>query len=144
MTFRLSQRSKNRLTDVHPDLVKVVRRAIELTSVDFGVLEGARTLAKQKDLFAIRASLTMDSRHLPSWVAELGKEYAHAVDLGAYYQNELRWDWPLYTEVARAMFAAATELDVDIQWGGNWRSFKDGPHFQLSRRMYPKEQNEDL
>ncbi len=129
MPFRLSQRSKNRLEGVHPELAAVVKRAIELTRVDFTVLEGVRPYAKQKDLFAKGATKTMNSRHLTG----------HAVDLGAWCHGEVRWDWPLYDELAAAMFKAADELDVDIEWGGHWKSFKDGPHFQLSWKEYPKD-----
>ena len=124
MTFILGARSKKQLQGVHPDLVAVVERAVELTEVDFTVLEGVRTRAKQRALVAAGASQTMDSRHLTG----------HAVDLGAYVGGKVRWDWPLYTKIAIAMKRAAKELNIPVEWGGNWKSFKDGPHFQLSRR----------
>ncbi|VVT07353.1 M15 family metallopeptidase [Erythrobacter sp. EC-HK427] len=125
--FRLSKRSKSRLEGVHPDLVKVVERAIEITEVDFTVLEGLRTRARQRQLVAKGASKTMNSRHLTG----------HAVDLGAYVDGEVRWDWPLYYKIAAAVKQAARELDVPIEWGGDWRSFKDGPHWQLPWKGYP-------
>lgn len=127
MTYRLSQRSEQRLEGVHPDLVKVVRRAIDITEVDFVVLEGLRTHSRQKQLFASRATRTMNSRHLTG----------HAVDLGAFVGGEVRWDWPLYHRIAEAMKQAARELGVPIEWGGDWRSFKDGPHWQLPWKGYP-------
>lgn len=126
--FFLSQRSKNRLKGVHPDLASVVHRAIQLTTVDFTVLEGLRTLERQKELVEIGASKTMNSRHLSG----------HAVDLGALVKGVVRWDWPLYHEIAKAMKDAAKELGVDLGWGGDWRTFPDGPHFQLSWEKYPK------
>jgi peptidoglycan L-alanyl-D-glutamate endopeptidase CwlK len=67
-----------------------------------------------------------------------GTGWAHAVDLGAWIDGEVRWDWPLYDKVANAMKMAAVEEDVQIEWGGDWRSFKDGPHFQLPWEKYPK------
>lgn len=127
MSYYLSQRSKQRLVGVHPDLNKVVTRAIKLTTVDFSVLEGLRTLGYQKKLVDIGASTTMNSRHLTG----------HAVDLGAYAAGKIRWDWPLYYKIAEAMKKASTELSIDIEWGGDWQSFKDGPHFQLSWSKYP-------
>lgn len=128
MAFVLSKRSLQRLEGVHPDLVKVVKRAIELTPVDFTVLEGLRALDRQKQLVAAGASKSMNSRHLTG----------HAVDLGAYVAGEMRWDWPLYHQVAAAVKRAAAEVGVPIEWGGDWRTFKDGPHFQLPFASYPK------
>lgn len=125
--FKISQRSKDRLKGVHPDLVKVVEHAIEITTVDFAVLEGLRTPERQKVLKEAGASQTLNSRHITG----------HAVDLGAWVDGEVRWDWPLYSQIAKAMKAAAAELNIPIEWGGDWRTFKDGPHFQLPRKEYP-------
>ena len=125
--FKLSRRSLERLQGVHPDLVKVVLLAIQLTEVDFGITEGVRTIEKQREYFAKGASKTMNSRHLTG----------HAVDLAAYIGSEVRWDWPLYHKLADAMKRAANSLNVPIVWGGDWRTFKDGPHFELDRKVYP-------
>lgn len=125
--FTLGHRSKQRLKKVHPDLVKVVERAIQLTTVDFAVLEGLRTPERQKALVEAGASQTLNSRHLTG----------HAVDLGAWVGDEVRWDWPLYHKIAAAMKDAAKQVDVPIEWGGEWRNFKDGPHFQLPRKTHP-------
>jgi peptidoglycan L-alanyl-D-glutamate endopeptidase CwlK len=128
MSFRLSNRSLSRLDGVHTHLVEVVMEAIRRTEVDFAVLEGLRTLDRQKQLVASGASTTMNSRHLTG----------HAVDLGAYVDGEIRWDWPLYYKIADAMFEAADHCGVDLEWGGHWKSFPDGPHFQLPWSRYPK------
>ncbi len=127
MTFRLSQKSLDRLSGVHPDLVAIVKRAIEITEVDFEVLEGVRSKARQEQLFKQKATKTMNSRHLTG----------HAVDLGAYVGGSVRWDWPLYYQIADAMKAAAEELDVPLTWGGDWKTFPDGPHFELPWAQYP-------
>ncbi|CAB4157077.1 D-alanyl-D-alanine carboxypeptidase [uncultured Caudovirales phage] len=127
MTFALSTRSRQRLAGVHPDLVKVVERAIQLTTIDFAVTEGLRTPARQKELVAAGASKTLNSRHLTG----------HAVDVAALVNGSIRWDWPLYAKIADAMKSAAKELSVPIVWGGDWRTFKDGPHFELDRKRYP-------
>lgn len=119
--FALGSASELRLIGVHPDLVKVVRLAITRTEVDFSVTEGVRTLERQRQLFAAHATTTMNSRHLTG----------HAVDLAAYVDGLIRWDWPLYHKIADAMKAAAVELAIPIEWGGDWKSFPDGPHFQL-------------
>ena len=125
--FKLSRRSLERMQGIHPDLAKVVMLAIQLTEVDFGVTEGLRTIEKQREYFAKGASKTMNSRHLTG----------HAVDLVAYIGSEVRLDWPLYHKIADAMKRAANSLGVPIVWGGDWRTFKDGPHFELDRKQYP-------
>lgn len=133
--------SKKRLSHAHPDLQEVVSLAIKKTKVDFGVGETARSMTRQKALKDAGASKTMNSRHLlktPKNNPELG-EVAHAVDLYAWVDGRVSWDWPLYHQIAAAMFEAANELGIDLEWGGNWKSFKDGPHFELSWKSYPVE-----
>ena len=127
MAYRLGRRSVRTLSGVHPDLVRVVKRAIKLTTVDFTVLEGVRSKRRQRILYNKGASRILNSRHLTG----------HAVDLGAWVLGGVRWDWPLYYQIADAMKEAAKVEGVPIQWGGDWRTFKDGPHFQLPRRLYP-------
>ena len=125
--YTLGPRSRQRLKGVHPDLVKVVERAIEISTIDFTVLEGLRTPERQKTLLEAGASQTLNSRHITG----------HAVDLGAWVGDEVRWDWPLYHKIATAMKDAAKQEGVSIVWGGDWRTFKDGPHFELNRKAYP-------
>lgn len=125
--FNLSARSKSRLIGVHPDLVKVVERAIQITEIDFVVLEGLRTLATQKKYVAQGASKTLRSRHLTG----------HAVDIAPWVGGTVSWHWPLYHKLAVAVKQAAKELNVPIEWGGDWKSFKDGPHWQLPWKGYP-------
>ena len=127
MTYRLSQSSLDHLVGVHPDLVRVVKHAIGITSVDFTVLEGVRSIERQQELVLAGASQTLKGRHLTG----------HAVDLGAYVAGEIRWDWPLYHKIAAAMVHAASELGVPLEWGGDWTKFRDGPHFQLPWKDYP-------
>jgi peptidoglycan LD-endopeptidase CwlK len=125
--FKLGLRSRMRLRGVHPDLVRVFERAIQLSTYDFTVLEGVRTLARQKQLMAAGATRTMRSRHLTG----------HAVDIAPLVGGQVRWDWPLYRELAKVVKQAAAEVGVPIEWGGDWRTFKDGPHWQLPWSKYP-------
>ena len=127
IVFKLGALSLTRLKGVHPDLVKVVQRAIQISTLDFTVLEGVRSLERQKALVEAGSSQTLKSRHLTG----------HAVDLGAWVDNQLDWSWPLYARIAGAMKMAAKELNVPIEWGGDWVTFKDGPHFQLPWKEYP-------
>jgi len=126
MSWKLSKRSNERLIGVHPDLVRVVHRALQLSPIDFGISEGLRTMERQIQLKKVGASKTLNSRHLSG----------HAVDVVAYIGKEVRWDWPLYEQIAAAFKQAAKELDVPITWGGDWTTLKDGPHFELSWSKY--------
>ena len=117
----LNVRSEKNLQGIDENLIRVVRRAAELTDVDFIVIEGLRTQERQAMLVAKGASQTMNSKHLTG----------RAVDLACAIGTEIRWDWPLYHKLAKCMKQAATELNVPITWGGDWKSFKDGPHFEL-------------
>jgi len=125
--FKLGKRSIKNLSGVHPALVCVVVRALELTEVDFAVIEGVRSRERQAKLVAKGASMTMNSRHLTG----------HAVDLAAWVDGGIRWDWPLYYKIAAAMKEASEEMNIQITWGGDWKKFKDGPHFQLKWHFYP-------
>ncbi len=127
MGFKFGKRSQDKLLGVHEDLIKVMDRAIELSGVDFAITEGVRTLDRQQALVKSGASTTMKSRHLTG----------HAVDVAAFVGKELRWDWPLYGKIAEVVKAAAKEVGVPVEWGGDWKSFPDGPHFQLPWRAYP-------
>ena len=108
MTFKLSKRSLQRLEGVKPDLVRVVKRAIELTEVDFGVVQGLRTPEEQAEYVAKGASQTTQSKHLTG----------EAVDLVAYIGPNISWDIEYYPTIADAIKAAAIELNVPIRWGG--------------------------
>lgn len=131
--FRFSQRSLSNLKGVHADLVKVVRRALEISELDFTVIEGVRTKERQAQLFKQGATKTMNSRHLTG----------HAVDIVPY---PLDWnDLEKFGKLAKAMFQASKELKIPIRWGGDWNrngrsddeKFYDGPHFELLKAVYP-------
>ena len=128
MSIVLGARSLARLEGVHPDLVRVVKKAAAMSDLDFTVLEGLRTLARQKQLMAQGATMTMNSRHLTG----------HAVDLAPMIDGKVSWDWPLYHRLAKIVKAAAATENVAVTWGGDFRTFKDGPHWELSWKAYPK------
>lgn len=127
MSFRLSNRSRTRMKGVHAALVAVVESAIARTPVDFMITEGLRTPARQSALVRAGASRTLKSRHLTG----------HAVDVAALVEGQVRWDWPLYVRIAEAFKAAAKELETPIIWGGDWPTLRDGPHFELDRKVFP-------
>ena len=127
MTFVLGQRSKDRLTGVHPDLVKVIEEAIKESPLDFSISEGLRTKERQKALFDAGKSQTMNSRHITG----------HAVDIAVIRDGEVTWDFKYYQLVAERIKKVAKEIGTDLVWGGDWQSFKDGPHFELHRSVYP-------
>lgn len=130
--FKLSARSLSNLQGVHPDLVRVVHRAIAITDVDFAVIEGVRSIEQQKRNVARGASQTMNSRHLKA-----ANGYGHAVDIVPMDGGEVSWDWPLYHRLAPVIKDAARLESVPVEWGGDWKGFKDGPHWQLPWTRYP-------
>jgi peptidoglycan L-alanyl-D-glutamate endopeptidase CwlK len=125
---KYSKRSLENLRGVHPDLKRVIDRALQEAPLDFIVIEGVRSVERQTRLVSTGASQTMNSRHLTG----------HAVDLLPIGPDGPAFDWPLYHQLGPAVKAAAQAEGVDVEWGGDWTSFKDGPHFQLSREAYPK------
>ncbi len=122
--YKLGTRSKQNLSGVHPDLVAVVSRAIEITEQDFSVLEGVRNINRQRELVKAGKSTTMNSRHITG----------HAVDL---VPHPVSWDWEYFYPIVDAMKEAAEELGIDIVAGADWENFPDGPHFQLDWESYP-------
>jgi peptidoglycan L-alanyl-D-glutamate endopeptidase CwlK len=158
--YYLSQKSRNKLTGVHDDLIEVVNRAIAITPVDFGISQGLRTISQQKQLVQSGLSQTMRSRHLTG----------HAVDLFAYVDGEVSWEFDYYIEIADAMLNACKSISrldrcegIPIVWGAAWHKplnqftsaldammeykelrksqgrtpFLDGVHFQLDWEAYP-------
>ena len=153
--FKLSNRSLEKLEGVNPVLVDTVKRAIQLSKVDFGVIYGVRSLAEQEKLYKAGRSQSMKSRHL---IQEDGT--SHAVDLMAYDGNNPSWDIVMYDDIADAMKAAALKTGAKIGWGAAWTvdniaewddsmqeaindyidirrkagrtPFIDGPHFELN------------
>ena len=150
MAFKLSKRSLGRLEGVDEGMIRVVKTAITFSTVDFGVIQGLRTIEEQRELVAKGASQTMKSKHLDG----------RAVDLMAYVGSRGSWELSLYDNIADAMKLAAIEENVAIRWGAAWqipdisewdgtmqdamdkyidlrrsqgrRPFIDGPHFELA------------
>jgi peptidoglycan L-alanyl-D-glutamate endopeptidase CwlK len=123
----LTARCGQRLAGVHPDLVRVVERAAR-DGTKFRVIEGLRTMDRQAELVRAGRSQTMRSRHLTG----------HAVDLAALDEaGRVTWARPAYEALAAQVKAAAAAEGVSVEWGGDWRSFFDGPHFQLPWSAYP-------
>lgn len=134
--MKLSAADEKFLTKVHPDLVKVVRKAADIwpyPDQTFFITCGLRSIAEQKKNIANGASQTMRSRHLPGKTTGL----ACAVDLAIKIGGKIKWDWPLYAQMAKVMKAAAKSVNVPVEWGGDWKTLKDGPHFQLPWAQYP-------
>lgn len=135
MGFELTPRDLARLEGVHPDLVRVIKRAARDApdGQQFVVLEGRRSVTRQAELVRQGASQTMASRHITG----------HAVDIAPYLDTdgdgdkEPSWHWPHYHRLAAVVKAAARSEAVQIEWGGDWLHWKDGPHWQLPRVAYP-------
>lgn len=135
MTYRLSQASFDKLQGVHPDLVKVCLKAIELTSVDFRITQGVRTLAEQKMIYAQGrtrpgkiVTWTLKSRHIGGF----------AIDFVAMPDSKnISWDEKYYPFIGEAFKLASRMLNIPIVWGGDFKKNKDYPHVELDKNFYP-------
>lgn len=134
------QRSLDNMKGLHPDLIRVLNRAQEISPTSFVVTEGLRTLERQKELWRIGATKTLKGRHLKQ-----ADGYGHAFDFYAYVDTnrdgkitfEEMSSVRLMLPIADAIKKAAAEEKVAITYGGDWRKFKDYPHFELDRKVYP-------
>ena len=134
MAFSLSKPSLSRLEGVDPRLIAVVERAIQITAVDFMVVEGVRTLARQKQLYAQGRTAP---GNVVTWTLKSKHIEGRAVDLlPAPYD----WKDPKgFDAVIRAMMEAAGELGVGVRSGADWnqngrlreKGEADSPHFEL-------------
>ena len=121
MGFPLNERSLKNLKGVKPEMVAVVHRAAEISPIYFVITEGLRTVQRQAELVAKGASMTMNSKHITG----------RAVDVAAFPDGKLSWQFKYYKTISEAFKQAARELGVKIRWGGDWKSFVDAPHFEL-------------
>lgn len=131
--MKLSPSDEAKLKQCHPDLAKVIRRCAATTTVPFMIMETGRSVAQQKKNIAKGVSQTMRSRHI---VSKDGlSRAADLVPIDA--KGNAIWAWPVYYKLAPLMKAAAKAEGVPVEWGGDWKSFKDGPHWQLPWKKYP-------
>lgn len=122
----MDTRSIKTLTGVHPQLCAlavVAQKRMESRDdgLSFIVTEGLRSKERQAQLVKSGASQTMNSKHLEGL----------AFDVAATVNGEVRWDWPLYPKVAEVIKSVARDLGLKITWGGDWKTLRDGPHYQL-------------
>ncbi|PKG39699.1 M15 family metallopeptidase [Psychromonas sp. Urea-02u-13] len=125
--FALSSRSNTKMLGVENDLKKVTRRALELSAFDFAITSGHRTEAEQHDLY-LKGHSQLDGVNRKS-----KHQHAKAIDFMAYDESgKPTWDMHYYREISEAFKQASRELNIPIVWGGDWNSFKDGPHVELA------------
>lgn len=125
--YELINSSKQKLKGVHPDLIKIIERSLEITDMKFTILEGLRSKERQRILVQKGASKTMKSRHLTG----------HAVDIAPVINGHVSWDWKYYYQLEKIIKLAAKQVNIPVEWGGDWIKFKDGPHWQLPKKLYP-------
>lgn len=132
MKLTLADEAKLKLA--HPDLAKVVRRCAEIYPGTFRVLETARSMVQQQKNLKKGVSQTSRSRHV---VANNRSKNACAADLGVILDGVVSWKWPLYFDLNNWMAKASVDAGVPIEWGGAWKTIKDGDHWQLPWKQYP-------
>lgn len=140
MAYEFGLRSRQRLSGVNPDLVDVMNRAISISTQDFSIIEGIRSIERQRELFKSGKSQTMESRHITG----------NAIDL---VSHPVSWEFEDFYPIANAVIQAAKDCDVKVRWGGNWKvqdlrewegtaeelvdaytgKFYDLPHFELPK-----------
>ena len=118
---KFSERSKAKLQGVDPRLVKVAEIALQRSPFDFGITCGLRTKEEQRNLVHEGKSRTMNSKHLEG----------RAIDIVIYINGKANWDVDNYRKVSQVFKQVATEEGIQIEWGGDWKSFIDAVHFQL-------------
>jgi peptidoglycan L-alanyl-D-glutamate endopeptidase CwlK len=133
MSITLTPNDKAKLAGAHPDLVRVIERAAATSNINFKVLEVLRSVEQQKKNVASGASSTMRSRHL----AHPKDGLSRAVDIVPLVDGQVSWAWPIYRKLAPIIKQAAKDLGVPLEWGGDWKKLKDGPHWQLPWASYP-------
>lgn len=126
MIYNFGAKSLEKLSTVHIDLQKLFKEAVTNSPYDFSITEGVRSLERQKELYDAKKSTTMNSRHLT------GK----AVDIAVFVDGKLTWDIRAYKAVAEHVKTIAKLMNIPIIWGGDWKSFIDGPHFELDKKVY--------
>jgi len=134
MGFRFSKRSVDNMNGVHPDLIRVAYTALRHTKYDFGINESSvRTIEEQRDSVESGKSKTMNSRHVKGNNA---CGLSCAIDFNVYVNGKTTWDIKYFRKVMQAFVTAAIEEGVYIELGGLWENFIDGPHIELSRKVY--------
>jgi peptidoglycan LD-endopeptidase CwlK len=121
--YKFGKRSTDNLAGVKDSLITVMKAAIADSPLDFAITCGMRTIEQQKVLVATGKSRTMKSKHLTG----------HAVDIVVFIDGKITWEFKYYKQVATHIKKIAAKLGVEIEWGGDWASFIDGPHFQVSK-----------
>ncbi|KZZ63541.1 hypothetical protein A3765_10565 [Oleiphilus sp. HI0130] len=130
--FKLSGKSLQRLGGVHPDLVRLTKRAIERSPVDFGITEGVRSYERQVQLVQAKKSTTLHSLHL----VQEHTGYGHAIDIFAYVGGKATWSPKYYGPIIQTFITEAAILGIQTEFGLLWKDFTDAPHIQLNRKFY--------
>jgi peptidoglycan L-alanyl-D-glutamate endopeptidase CwlK len=118
--------NQERLAGLHPDLISLIT-SLNASGEAFAVIEGMRTFERQKWLLKEKKTTTLNSRHLTG----------HAIDIAPVVNGKVSWDWKDFHSLETAMKRTSREKGIPIEWGGDWKSFKDGAHWQLPWKEYP-------
>ena len=131
--YYLSMTSLARLNKVEPILIKIFKKAIRNSPIDFGIASGKRTTAEQQALYALGRT---KPGKIVTYLDGVNKKSYHqsgkAVDVYAYVNGKADWSSKYYEPIARHIQQVAKEkFNTDLTWGGDWKNFIDRPHFQI-------------
>lgn len=118
-----NERSEELLAGVNPMLAQLMRNVEAKMPDAFEISEGIRDRERQAQLVAEGKSQTMNSKHLTGDAVDI-----HVVGP----DGQPNWDFEAYRPIADAAKAEAAALGIpNFVWGGDWRTLKDGVHFQI-------------
>jgi len=137
VSYVFSRRSRQRLETCHGDLILLMTEALDDPECpsDFTVLEGFRNEERQNQMVA-------QGKSQLSWPKSRHNSYpSMAVDVAPYINGTLSWNWADYYPLADHIKTVWSRLQMDekttgqyeLEWGGDWSCFRDGPHWQLNR-----------
>lgn len=141
MKYVLGRRSRKRLEGVRPELIKLVEYSLNHKDCpyDFGIPRygGLRTVEDQQELYAKgrtksgRIVTYTDGIKRKSNHQMKSDGYGHAFDIYGLVDGSPTWSPKVLEKIASHIKKCAEELNINIEWGGDWKKFRDMPHFQL-------------
>ncbi len=111
------------LPHVRPYARALFFKAREL-DITINIISGIRTFAEQDRLYA-KGRTAPGAKVTNARGGYSNHNFGLAFDVGIYSGNRYLPESPLYKAVG------ALGMELGLEWGGNWKTIVDQPHFQL-------------